>query len=95
MGGTLKGQHLVRTTLSGLALLVLMNFIVAQATALELDSAVDTAGPDKSLEAASEQPLQQITVQQHELMAIQASQLERQQPQFHQQSRRARAGALS
>jgi len=95
MGSALKEQYLVRPTLSGLALLVLMNFMVAQATAFEFDSAVDAAEPDKSLEAASVQPLQQITVQQHELMAIQASQLERQQPQIHEQSRRARAGALS
>ncbi|MFB3077650.1 MAG: hypothetical protein ACE1Y4_06545, partial [Lysobacterales bacterium] len=87
----MKKQYLVRTTLSGLALFILINVTVERAAADELSSAATAAMADDTAGAATVQALQQSFTQQRELLAIQAQQLERQQQQIREQSEHLQA----
>ena len=87
----MKKQYLVRTTLSGLALFILINVMVEWAAADELSSAATTAMADDTAGAGAVQALRQNFAQQRELLAIQAQQLERQQQQIREQSEQLQA----
>ncbi len=91
MGRPMKKQYLVRTTLSGLALFILINVTVERAAADELNSSAATAMAVDTAGAATVQALQQSFTQQRELLAIQAQQLERQQQQIREQSEQPQA----
>ena len=91
MGRPMKKRNLVRTTLSGLALFILINVMVERAAADELSSAATAAMADDTAGAGAVQALQQNFAQQRELLAIQAQQLERQQQQIREQSEQLQA----
>jgi len=95
VGRPMKKQYLVRTTLSGLALFILINVMVERAAADELNSSAATAMADDTAEAATVQALQQSFAQQRELLAIQVQQLERQQQQIREQSEQLQAIEIS
>ncbi len=67
----MKKQYLVRTTLSGLALFILINVTVERAAADELNSSAATAMADDTAEAATVQALQLGYARQSELLTMQ------------------------
>ncbi len=80
-----RKKNLVRTTLSGFTLIILINVMVERAAVDELSSTVATAMADDTAGAATVQALQLGCARQSELLTMQGKQLECQEQRIREQ----------